>query len=200
MKPIQASTLAVAVLTGLAVAPAWAQQSRSDVGRPPWQSPGEPLAAAQTSREYVPNRQVVTAVQQRLNQLGYSTAVSGNYDASLRNNVLRFQSETGLRPTGEVDLSTIGALGINVQPVGVAPTTTAMASPPPPVQQAQVAPPRAYNQLLERDESMSSPQLRQQSTQLQNSAGMTVRNEDLRAGQTPPGVPPGYPIQDLGIY
>lgn len=190
------TTIAVVVLGSLAAAlPASAQQSTSGSRSVPWRSPGEPLAAAQTTQAYVPNRDVVTAVQQRLGQLGYPSSATGNYDAQLRNNVLRFQSDTGLRPTGEVDLSTIGALGINVEPVGVAPTTTAMAAP---AAEQRIARGPAYDQILERDEYMSSAQTRHQSTMLQNYAGMTVNRRDLQVGALPPGMPPGYPIQDLG--
>lgn len=194
MKPSLGTTCLGIALGSLASLSAWAQQSPSASTRPPWQSPGEPLAAAQTTREYVPNRDVVRAVQQRLNQLGYSTEISGNYDAGLRNNVMRFQSETGLRPTGEVDLSTIGALGINVEPVGVAPTTTAMAAPPP----AAPRPP-AYNQVFERDEYMTSPQTRLQPTPLENTAGLVVQDREVQLGEVPAGFPPGFPIQDLGF-
>jgi peptidoglycan hydrolase-like protein with peptidoglycan-binding domain len=190
------------VLAALAASPALAQQSSSSSSsRPPWQSPGEPLAAAQTTREYVPNRDVVRAVQQRLTQLGYATDVNGDYSANLRNNVLRFQSSTGLRPTGEVDLSTIGALGINVEPVGVAPTTTAMAPATATAQTAQIPP--AYNQLFERDEYMSSPQLRRQSHPLENTLGLELDRSQLSqlpVGEVPPGFPPGYPAEDLGLY
>lgn len=193
------ATFAIVVVGGLAAAlPAHAQQASSSASRPPWQSPGEPLAAAQTTREYVPNREVVAAVQQRLGQLGYSSTVSGNYDAQLRNNILRFQSNTGLRPTGEVDMSTIGALGINVEPVGGGPAlTTAQAMPP-----AAAAPQeaayrgRAYDQILERDQHMQSPQTRHQADQLQNSAGLTVPPRDIQLGQIA-GLPPGYPVQNL---
>lgn len=191
------SSLATLVAGCLAALPALAQQSTSGTARPTWQSPGEPLAAAQTTQAYVPNRDVVTAVQKRLGQLGYNSSVTGNYDAQLRNNVLRFQSDTGLRPTGEVDLSTIGALGINVQPVGVAPTTTAMAAPPP-APPAQISRGPAYDQILERDQYMSSPQTRHQSTMLQNYSGLTVSRRDVQVGELPPGMPPGYPIQNLG--
>lgn len=179
--------------------PAFAQQSTtratSGAAYPTWQSPGEPMAAAQTTRQYVPNRDVVSAVQQRLSQLGYPASVNGNYDASLRNNVLRFQADTGLRPTGEVDLSTIGALGINVEPVGVAPTTTAMAAPPP---QQTIARAPDYDQILERNEYMNSPQTRHQSTPLENTAGLIVRRNDVQVGEAPPGLPPGYPPEFLG--
>lgn len=202
------ATIALVVAGSLAAAlPAFAQQrasspstagSASTAGavRPTWQSPGEPLAAAQTTRAYVPNREVVSAVQQRLGQLGYSQNVDGEYTAQLRNNVLRFQANTGLRPTGDVDLSTIGALGINVEPVGVAPVSTAMATPARPR-------PRAYDQILERDEHMESPQTRHQNTELENTLGLTVPDRDIRSseqiGELPPGLPPGYPVVNLGI-
>lgn len=209
------ATIALVVVGSLAATlPAFAQQRSSSTGtagastagsvRPTWQSPGEPLAAAQTTREYVPNRDVVSAVQQRLSQLGYSQNVDGQYTAQLRNNVLRFQANTGLRPTGDVDLSTIGALGINVEPAGVAPTTTAMAPAAAPVEREQTAyRGRAYDQIMERDEHMDSPQTRHQSTMLENTLGLTVPNRDIRIedqlGQLPPGMPPGLPVQNLGI-
>lgn len=206
------ATIALVVVGSLAAAlPAVAQQrspSASTAGqagtagsaRPVWQSPGEPLAAAQTTREYVPNRDVVAAVQDRLGQLGYSQNVDGEYTAQLRNNVLRFQSETGLRPTGNVDLATIGALGINIEPVGS--SSVAMATPP---AEAQPQRPRgpAYDQILERNEYMEGPQTRHQSTQLENTLGVTVPARDIQLsqqlGETPPGLPPGYPVQNLGI-
>lgn len=190
------SSLALFIVGCMAALPALAQQSSTGTARPTWLSPGEPLAAAQTTQAYVPNRDVVSAVQQRLGQLGYNSSVTGTYDAQLRNNVLRFQSDTGLRPTGEVDLSTIGALGINVQPVGVAPTTTAMAAPPP--AQPQISRGPAYDQILERDSYMSSPQTRHQTSMLQNYSGLTVSRRDVQVGEVPPGLPPGYPIQNLG--
>lgn len=191
------ATIALVVVGGLAAAlPAFAQQSTAPATRPTWQSPGEPLAAAQTTRQYVPNRDVVTAVQQRLSQLGYPSTASGNYDAQLRNNVLRFQADTGLRPTGEVDLSTIGALGINVEPVGT-PPATAMAPPPAAPQQTAYRG-RAYDQVLERNEYMSSAQTRHQSEPLQNTLGLTVPRRDIQNGQIA-GLPPDYPIQNLGI-
>ena len=123
--------------------------------------------------------------------------MDGNYTANLRNNVLRFQSEHGLRPTGEVDMSTIGALGINVEPVGV---STAMAAP---AQTAAVQPPPAYRQILERDEHQTSPQTRLQPRPFENSAGLEVPNRDIdntQIGEVPPGFHPGDPVEDLGIY
>ncbi len=192
------TTIAIVALAGLAALPALAQQAATGTSSPPWQRPGEPLAAAQTTREYVPNRDVVAAVQQRLNQLGYPTAVSGNYDANLRNNVLRFQSDTGLRPTGEVDLSTIGALGIDVEPVGGGPRVAS--APPPPMAPQPMRPLVAYDQILERDQHMSSPQTRHQSSEFENTAGVTVETQDLQIGELPPGMPPGQPPQNLGIY
>lgn len=63
------------------------------------------------------NREVVLRVEQRLQSLGYPITPDGRYDADLRNNVMRYQSEHGLRPTGDVDLSTIGSLGIVLRPV-----------------------------------------------------------------------------------
>lgn len=207
------ATIALVVVGSLAAAlPAYAQQRSSAAAtgsagtagstRPVWQSPGEPLAAAQTTREYVPNRDVVAAVQERLGELGYTQNVDGEYTAQLRNNVLRFQSNTGLRPTGNVDLATIGALGINVEPVGSSSAATAMAPAPAATQQTASRGP-AYDQILERDEHMESPQTRHQSTPLENTLGVTVPARDIQlsqqSGENPPGLPPGYPVQNLGI-
>lgn len=74
-------------------------------------------AWGQQNGEFVNNRAVVLRVEQRLEALGYPVTADGNYDANLRNNVMRYQSEHGLRPTGDVDLSTIGALGIALEPI-----------------------------------------------------------------------------------
>jgi|GEM_PF-4401972 Putative peptidoglycan binding domain. len=67
--------------------------------------------------ESVDNHAVILRVEERLEALGYPVTRDGEYDANLRNNLMRYQSEHGLRPTGDVDLSTIGALGIALEPV-----------------------------------------------------------------------------------
>lgn len=170
-----------------------ASAGTSGTVRPTYLSPGEPLAAAQTTQAYVPNRDVVVAVEKRLSQLGYNVDQSGEYNASLRNNVLRFQSDTGLRPTGDVDLSTIGALGINVQPTGqmtaMAPTTVTTQ------QTAQVN--DRFDFPLERNDHMSSPQVKNQSTEWESTTGITLSPNEIQVGQQPPGFPPGFPLEDL---
>lgn len=200
---MKTSTIALLALGALATVPAWAQQATTRSTYPgmsgtttteqTWRSPGDPAGAAQTTQAYVPNREVVSAVEQRLSQLGYSVTPDGQYDAELRNNVLVFQSDHGLRPTGNVDLATIGALGINVQPVG---TTTAMA---PVTEEVAVLPP-GYEFPLERTENMSSPQVMRQSDPLETTTGLELSNEQLSAvpyGESPPAFPPGFPVQDV---
>lgn len=200
---MKTSTIAVLTLGVLAAvpgwAPVWAQQSSGnsrpypDAAQQSYLSPGEPLAAAETTRAYVPNRDVVRAVEQRLAQLNYPVTPDGNYDAELRNNVLRFQSDHGLRPTGDVDLSTIGALGINVEPRGMivqTPTTTVQ-------QTAALPPPPAYDLPLDRSEHMSAPQVRRQSEPLETTTGLELPLSEVQIGEQPPGFPPGFPTEDL---
>ncbi|WP_142848514.1 peptidoglycan-binding protein [Telmatospirillum sp. J64-1] len=64
------------------------------------------------------DREVVAMVEERLQQRGHNVPVNGVLDDQTRNAVLNFQSNEGLRPTGQVDLSTLDALGIQVQAVG----------------------------------------------------------------------------------
>ncbi|MBX9634681.1 MAG: peptidoglycan-binding protein [Magnetospirillum sp.] len=206
---MKTTTLAILALGVLAAGPSWAQQSGSGNPRPypsqldqrSYLSPGEPLAAAETTKAYVPNRDVVMAVEQRLAQLGYQVTPDGNYDANLRNNVLRFQSEHGLRPTGDVDLSTIGALGINVEPRGMvarAPqtaTTTTTTTTATTQQTAQMPP--AYELPLERSEFMSSPQVRRQSGELESTNGLRLSPNEIQVGEQPPAFPPGFPTEDI---
>lgn len=215
---MKTSTLAVLALGALATAPAWAQQSGTSSGnqmpypsattteratpgstsqqsldQSTYLSPGEPLAASQTTQAYVPNSDVVMAVEQRLSQLGYEVRPDGQYDADLRNNVLLFQSDHGLRPTGNVDLATIGALGINVEPRGMISSQTAQTSTT--EQTAQLPP--AYNQILERTELMSSPQTREQTGPLETTNGLELSSDQLQVGEQPPAFPPGFPTEDL---
>ncbi len=146
----------------LAVAPAAAQQ------RDAFPDPGGQVALA-------PVEDVVMAVEQRLADLGYAVSPDGRFDADLRNSVLLFQSDYGLRPTGNVDLATIAALGIDVDPTGMA---TAQVQPEPGDQmamapadqpeQAQPAPTATsgasltdFDYPLLRDETMDSPQTAQ---------------------------------------
>jgi peptidoglycan hydrolase-like protein with peptidoglycan-binding domain len=207
---MKTSTIALLALGALATVPAWAQQastSRSTTtypsasssattsgSGPAWRAPGEPAGAAQTTQAYVPNRDVVSAVEQRLQQLGYNVTPDGQYDANLRNNVLLFQSDHGLRPTGDVDLSTIGALGINVQPVG---TSVAMTETI--VEEVAVLPP-SYDFPFTRSEHMTSPQVMRQDEQVETTTGLELTNEQvsvLPGVDHPPGFPPGFPVEDI---
>ena len=126
------SVLFLAAACVLAAAPALAQQSQ---GR---QSQGRPgLTQGQLAQE----RNVLTAAQRRLQQLGYHTAPSGKWNADTSNAVELFQSDHGLRPTGEVDLQTLAALGVDVS----APGATAMLAPEP-GQQSAMLPPESNEQ------------------------------------------------------
>lgn len=126
---------------------------------------------AQTLDPATSMQDVVFAVEQRLQQLGYNVTPDGQFDADLRNSVLLFQSDSGLRPTGTVDLSTLAMLGIDVTPSGAlagAPPATAMA-PAQPTPMAPTRPVAAQNQVvltqwaypMLRQEHMSAPQTAQ---------------------------------------
>lgn len=161
-------------------------------------------------------RDVVFNVEQQLQQRGYAVSPDGQFDADLRNSVLLFQSDSGLRPTGTIDLSTLAALGIDVAPTGAA---VAMAPQQPaaqPGEQLAMAPqetaPAAQQPVigvmpvqivlthwdypLLRDEHMSSPQTAQDFPfSFENLLGIP---------QTPStmvdeiaGIPPAYAEHDI---
>lgn len=189
------TVLPLAVAGMLAALPALGQQ------RDIYFNPDDQLALA-------PVQDVVLAVEQRLQGLGYAVTPDGQFDADLRNSVLLFQSDRGLRPTGNVDLSTLAALGIDVDPTGAA---TAMVQPQPGDQMAMAtdepppataaAPRRAapsgsaitdWDYPVLRDESMSAPQTAQDFADgtFENHLGIPQPNALL--AQDIPGVPPGY--------
>lgn len=124
---------------------------------------------AQTIDPAATMQDVVLTVEQRLQQRGYGVTPDGQFDADLRNSVLLFQSDSGLRPTGTVDLSTLAALGIDVSPTGVvtrAPTTAMAPQPAPPAAQPVAAQQNQtvltqWNYPMLRDEHMSAPQTAQ---------------------------------------
>lgn len=166
-------------------------------------------AATQAPDGFVYNEDVVTRVEQHLSSIGYPIQPDGQYDANLRNNVLRYQAENGLRPTGDIDLSTLGKMGIAVDMKALPSNQAAMV--PPPAQHTAVIPPSqtvaqlppSYGYPMLRDDHMSSPQVRDQAAPLENSAGLTVPAAnmptitEIAQGEQPPGFPPGYPTQDL---
>lgn len=201
------TTLPLAVLAALAIAPAQAQQyptypQQSELQR----SPGGSAAMGMQQAELAPVSDVVVAVEQRLDQLGYDTSVDGRFDADLRNSVMLFQSDNGLRPTGEVDLSTIAALGINVDPAGrvtaMAPAPTTSATPPTtatPIEQQASVPvdDNSADFPLLRDEHMSAPMIGlEEGNRFENYTGVPQPNSVIRSGNIP-GVEPGFPIENL---
>ncbi|CAA7626506.1 peptidoglycan-binding domain-containing protein [Magnetospirillum sp. UT-4] len=185
------TVISLAVLAVFAASPALAQQARGDI-RP-------------TIAQLEPQRDVLRAAEQRLSALGYDVTADGRFDADLRNSVLLFQSDHGLRPTGSLDLSTLAALDIDVDPAGRA---SAYAAPAQPQQSASAEPAqtdrRAVNTPrpqdpgipLLRDEHMSSPQYLGQGSPLENHTGVpqTLSAYDSPADMA--GLPPGYTIDD----
>lgn len=77
-------------------------------------SQSQQTSAAQTG-DIATERDVVSAVQQRLQQQGYQVgSTNGQINSETRNSVLNYQSRHGLRPTGQIDLSTLASMGIGV--------------------------------------------------------------------------------------
>jgi murein L,D-transpeptidase YcbB/YkuD len=123
-------------------------------------------------------RDVLLVAQQRLQQLGYRNSVTGRFDAGTRNAVEVFQADHGLRPTGNIDLETLAALGINADAGGA---STAMLYPMPGEQTAMLPPTAeqqaelrfrnapAYNFPIFTDagDHHSTPQVRGQAGQLE---------------------------------
>lgn len=92
------------------------------------QSRAQQTGSAQTAEAGV-ERDVVAAVQQRLQQQGYQAGnSSGQITSDTRNSILNYQARNGLRPTGEIDLATLASMGIGVNVAGVTPTTGAQAA------------------------------------------------------------------------
>ncbi|MGE5547932.1 MAG: peptidoglycan-binding domain-containing protein [Solirubrobacterales bacterium] len=180
------SFLPLAIAGIVAVTPALAQQSvRSSTADTLTTYRGEQLSLA-------PVQDVLAAAEQRLNQMGYHVQGRGHFDdPDLRNSVLLFQSDHGLRPTGNIDLSTLAALGIDVDPVG---RSTAMVEPrretaAVPVRQETLQQALAAQvdlPMLRTDSSMSSPQTAQDVRDFENLTGVpqppsVIRNHQLGA-------------------
>jgi len=186
------SVLSLAAICAIAAMPAVAQQM------PP---PRGPLL---TEAQLAPVRDVLTAAQQRLQQLGYHATPTGRLDTATRNAVELFQSDHGLRPTGNIDLETVAALGIGVEPGG---TTTAMLYPVPGEQSAMLPPEDlaevrfksapAYNIPIFTDagDHHSTPQVRGQVGEIEV-MGIPEQLTMDPAGHIP-GVPPSEPTEDL---
>jgi peptidoglycan hydrolase-like protein with peptidoglycan-binding domain len=71
---------------------------------------GQPLQQS----DLEPVRDVLVATQQRLQQMGYTGEVTGHFNAQTRNNIIAYQADHGLRPTGNIDLETLASMGIDV--------------------------------------------------------------------------------------
>lgn len=193
------SLLPLALFGALAATPVLAQQQ-------PATAPGG-IGLEQSQIE--PMADVVMRVEQRLDQLGYNVNPDGRFDADLRNSVLLFQSENGLRPTGNVDLSTLAALGIDVSPGGAvastsrAPETAFIVVDEEPQQTALLEDDGVDFPLL-RDEHMSSPHRSIQSAfPFENYTGVPQPDpllmQQARDGEVA-GIPPGFPVEDIVEY
>lgn len=188
------SLLAVALLACTAAVPAAAQ----------WTKGGVPQQIGEA--DIAPMRDVVLAVEQKLQQLGYRVTPDGTFDAELGNTVLAYQRDRGLRPTGNIDLYTLASLGIPVHPGGA---TTAMVREPgeqyamaderqgriaaaPRVEQAS-----AIDFPILKDEHMSAPQTQRQASPVENSTGVPL-SPQVATMPGAPGFPPAY--ADVELY
>ena len=79
-----------------------------------------PQTAELTQTQMAPVRDVLADAQQRLKQMGYHVTANGQADQQTREATARFQHDHGLRPTGQMDLSTLAMLGVRVHPTGQA--------------------------------------------------------------------------------
>lgn len=167
-----------------------------------------PMAAAQQAvtaeggiglqqAQLAPVQDVLMAVEQRLQQLGYDVTPDGQFDANTRNNVLQFQSENGLRPTGNVDLSTIAALGIDVSPgagsVAMAPATGTEVVV---VEEETAMVDDNWDYPLLRSEFMSAPQVKGQSGPLETDPGIPLPPQ-VSALPDIPGIQPDFSVENL---
>ncbi len=144
------------------------------------------LAQQQVAKgDYVSNSDVVLAVKERLSQLGYNVTPDGNFDAELRNNVLLFQSKNGLRPTGNVDLSTIDTLGIDLQPTG----RRLAAGEGIPQQAAEAHWEIDPRFPILRDEAMQAPQVAGQPELYQRQSGTAIPQAESELSEAPAGIP-----------
>lgn len=168
--------LAVAAL--VAASPVWSQGNVYSQ---------EELALAQ-------EEDVLTVAQQKLAQRGYDVSATGQFDAATRNGVLLFQSDTGLRPTGNIDLSTLAALGIDVDPAGARAQTAQTVTTT--EQTAGIVDDGSVDYPLLKDEHMTSPQRSIEGDTFQNDSGVPQPGALVRQGDIP-GIPPGFPEENL---
>ena len=188
------SLLSLATVILLIAGPAMAQQSAMSHGY---------LTEAQLE----PVRNVLATTQQRLQQLGYHVTPTGHFDAATANAVEAYQSDHGLRTTGQVDLPTLASLGIDLRAGG---TSTAMlpaapgeemAMAPAEPSEEQIAEARfrnspAYNYpIFTNDEHGGTPQVHNQAEPL-NVLGVPEPLVISKTGRIP-GVSPAQPTEDL---
>lgn len=180
--------LPLALFTALAAFPVHAQQSRD-----------YPAADGLQQAELAPVEDVVVAVEQRLSQLGYSVSPDGQFDAELRNSVMVFQSDNGLRPTGNVDLETLAALGINVDAGGRVSTAMAPTAGSPQVVEEQTSAlvdDGSADFPMFRDEHMSAPATDIDSSNFENVTGVPQPRALIEQGDIP-GLEPGFPEENF---
>jgi peptidoglycan hydrolase-like protein with peptidoglycan-binding domain len=112
---IKYGLLAVTAASALAISPAMAQQGGGQQGV----GSGNQVLQQEEAQGSGANLQIspstVRQIQQALNQGGYDVGeVDGNWGQQTQEAVRNFQQAQGLEPTGQPNLRTLSALGINV--------------------------------------------------------------------------------------
>jgi peptidoglycan hydrolase-like protein with peptidoglycan-binding domain len=84
-------------------------------GSPATPPPSTPAPAASTepARSAPASREVIARAQARLNELGFAAGTAdGRMGARTQDAIRKFQASKKLRPTGELDMETLAALGV----------------------------------------------------------------------------------------
>jgi peptidoglycan hydrolase-like protein with peptidoglycan-binding domain len=122
MRPSQ---IIVAIAAALAASAFAAEGQRAQPPRT--QSANEGSAHAQPRHAQSQPPELIRQVQQRLNSRGFDIGtVDGKWSLTTQEGVKRFQAQQGMVPTGQLDDTTLGALGLQ------APSSSAGSSNPAP--------------------------------------------------------------------
>ena len=125
MRPIR---VVVAIAAALCTSAFAADQTKQP---PRTQSVNEGSAHAQPRHAQSQPPELIRQVQQRLNSRGFDVGtVDGKWSLATQEGVKRFQAQQGMIPTGQLDETTLGALGLP------APSSSAGGSNPPPADRA----------------------------------------------------------------
>jgi len=120
MKPLSLLSLGLVVSTAVLVPLHTAEARHNDHYRGHSRGPGfffnfspPPIYIAPSRPVYVERHNIVLDVQSALTRRGYEVGgIDGVYGQQTRNALIRFQTDAGLRVTGEINDATLRALGL----------------------------------------------------------------------------------------